>query len=169
MLNRRDFLKVLGIGVLGTAAPVILEPERKMWFVPSSAPVGSRVERLTAERTFAGLVPRDGETWSNVAGPPVAPSRARPREAGEPLWCQQIDGSGYAIDSLDEAPVGTTAYVEPLDLDIQQAMRAQWQRAYDAYKREREKDRQWRLAQLQPPLRDALLHGKWYVVDGARG
>jgi hypothetical protein len=109
-MNRRDFLKGLGLGALYAAAPAILAPpEKKMWFVPSSAPVGSRVERLSerlwcqqidgsgfvinslseapmsttayveplAERTFPGLVPRDGETWSNVAGPPVAISRAR--------------------------------------------------------------------------------------------
>lgn len=42
-MNRRDFLKLLGVGA---AAALIEEPVRKMWFVPSTAPVGSRVERV---------------------------------------------------------------------------------------------------------------------------
>lgn len=41
-MNRRDFLKALGIGT----AALAIEPARKMWFVPSTAPVGSRVERF---------------------------------------------------------------------------------------------------------------------------
>lgn len=45
-MNRRGFLKALGIGALAAAAPELIEPVRKLWFVPSSAPVGSRVERL---------------------------------------------------------------------------------------------------------------------------
>lgn len=46
MLNRRDFLKALGIGAAAVAAPVLVEPVRKLWFVGSTAPVGSRVERV---------------------------------------------------------------------------------------------------------------------------
>jgi hypothetical protein len=40
-LTRRSLLSALG---LGTAA-LIVEPVTKMWFVPSNAPVGSRIER----------------------------------------------------------------------------------------------------------------------------
>lgn len=39
--TRRGFLKFLGIGA---AAAIIEEPVRKLWFVGSNAPVGSRVE-----------------------------------------------------------------------------------------------------------------------------
>lgn len=45
-MNRREFLKAMGLGGLALVAPEIIEPERKLWFVPSNAPVGSRVERL---------------------------------------------------------------------------------------------------------------------------
>ena len=53
-MNRRDFLKLLGVGT----AALAVEPVRKMWFVPSNAPVGSRVER-----------------WTNADGSPVWPIR----------------------------------------------------------------------------------------------
>jgi hypothetical protein len=43
-MNRRDFLRLVGIG----AAAVAIEPARKLWFVGSNAPVGSRVERVNA-------------------------------------------------------------------------------------------------------------------------
>lgn len=42
-LTRRGILKALGIGA---AAAIIEEPIRKLWFVPSTAPVGSRIEYL---------------------------------------------------------------------------------------------------------------------------
>lgn len=41
-MNRRDFLRLFGLSAAGLA----IEPVRKLWFVPSNAPVGSRVERL---------------------------------------------------------------------------------------------------------------------------
>lgn len=44
MLTRRSFLTALGIGA---AALAIEEPVRKLWFVGSNAPVGSRIERAT--------------------------------------------------------------------------------------------------------------------------
>ena len=44
-LTRRGILKALGIGTLALAAEPILEPARKLWFVSSNAPVGSRIER----------------------------------------------------------------------------------------------------------------------------
>lgn len=45
-MNRRDFLRALGLGAVAVAAEPLVEPVRRMWFVPSTAPVGSRVERL---------------------------------------------------------------------------------------------------------------------------
>lgn len=41
-VTRRGILKALGIGA---AAALIEEPVRKLWFVGSNAPVGSRIER----------------------------------------------------------------------------------------------------------------------------
>lgn len=46
MLTRRRFLSFLGAGIATAATPAIVEPVRKLFFVPSNAPVGSRVERL---------------------------------------------------------------------------------------------------------------------------
>lgn len=45
-LTRRGILKALGIGAAALALEPILEPQKKLWFVPSSAPVGSRIETL---------------------------------------------------------------------------------------------------------------------------
>lgn len=45
MLSRRGFLGLLGLGAAGVAADQLIEPVRKLWFVPSNAPVGSRIER----------------------------------------------------------------------------------------------------------------------------
>jgi len=53
MLTRRGFLQALGIGAAAAALPALpetdpelLEPRRKLWAVPSNAPVGSRIERV---------------------------------------------------------------------------------------------------------------------------
>jgi hypothetical protein len=44
-LTRRSILKALGIGTAALALEPILEPvAKKIWFVPSTAPVGSRIE-----------------------------------------------------------------------------------------------------------------------------
>jgi hypothetical protein len=81
MLTRRTFLAALGIGA---AAVAIEEPVRRMWFVPSSAPVGSRVERLTRD-------PLDGP-WPRVY--------AGRWEAGHG-W--QMDGVQAAVKSRYDA------------------------------------------------------------------
>jgi len=50
-LTRRSILKALGIGTAALALEPILEPvAKKMWFVPGTAPVGSRIERIEAAR-----------------------------------------------------------------------------------------------------------------------
>jgi hypothetical protein len=52
-VTRRGILKALGLGAATLALEPILEPvAKKMWFVPSTAPVGSRVERLEAARNL---------------------------------------------------------------------------------------------------------------------
>jgi len=51
-LTRRGILKALGIGTLALAAEPILEPARKLWFVSSNAPVGSRIEQPVWEPPF---------------------------------------------------------------------------------------------------------------------
>lgn len=45
-ITRRRFLSFLGAGIATAATPAIVEPVRKLFFVPSNAPVGSRVERF---------------------------------------------------------------------------------------------------------------------------
>ena len=42
---RRDFLRIFGAAIATAAVPAIVEPARKLWFVPSNTPVGSRVEQ----------------------------------------------------------------------------------------------------------------------------
>jgi len=51
-LTRRGILKALGIGAAALAAEPILEPARKLWFVGSNAPVGSRIERVDPEVSY---------------------------------------------------------------------------------------------------------------------
>jgi hypothetical protein len=50
MLTRRRFLTALGLGAAAAAVPAVLAPERKLWFVPSNAPVGGRVELVVTGR-----------------------------------------------------------------------------------------------------------------------
>lgn len=57
MLTRRRFLSFLGAGIATAATPAIVEPVRKLFFVPSNAPVGSRIESTT--------VFGNGHTWAN--------------------------------------------------------------------------------------------------------
>lgn len=45
-LDRRGFLQLLGVGAAAVAVEPIIEPVRKLWFVGSNAPVGSRIERV---------------------------------------------------------------------------------------------------------------------------
>lgn len=45
MLTRRHVLGLLGAGAASAALPAALAPERRIWQVPSNAPVGSRLER----------------------------------------------------------------------------------------------------------------------------
>lgn len=47
-MNRRDLLRLLGLGAAAVAAPAILVPERRIWQVSRTAPVGSRIERAYA-------------------------------------------------------------------------------------------------------------------------
>jgi hypothetical protein len=54
-ITRRGILKALGIGAAVVAAePMLstLEPVRKLWFVGSNAPVGSRIERVDPEVSY---------------------------------------------------------------------------------------------------------------------
>src|SRR5690349_3524999 len=63
-MNRRDFLKALGVGA---AAVVIEEPVRKLWFVGSNAPVGSRIERVDYNFPVMARSP-----WGHTyGGPPL--------------------------------------------------------------------------------------------------
>lgn len=45
MMNRRDFIRSLASGLFLAAAPEVLVPERKMWFVARNAPVLTRAVR----------------------------------------------------------------------------------------------------------------------------
>lgn len=59
MLTRRRFLRDLGTGLLvAAAAPVLVEPERKQWFVSRNAPVPSRARVFDASQVtvrFGGM------------------------------------------------------------------------------------------------------------------
>ena len=70
-MNRRDFLKALGIGT----AALAIEPARKMWFVPSTAPVGSRVERLEGPGVWSPV--GDGFDYSGWDEVPVVHGGSR--------------------------------------------------------------------------------------------
>lgn len=61
--TRRGFLQALGIGAAAVAAETLVEPARKLWFVGSTAPVGSRIERvdfLVNPKMSHGIVECDG-------------------------------------------------------------------------------------------------------------
>jgi hypothetical protein len=73
-MNRRDFLRMLGMGAAAAAVPGaaanpwgrpedcdsrVIRAERRIWQVPSNAPVGSRICRVgSRDITFE---PREGE------------------------------------------------------------------------------------------------------------
>jgi len=57
MLTRRGVLGLLGLGSAGVAAEQLIEPVRKLWFVASNAPVGSRVERASLRDIIAANGP----------------------------------------------------------------------------------------------------------------
>jgi hypothetical protein len=68
LATRRSILKAFGIGAAGL---ILEEPIRKMWFVPSNAPVGSRIEQPACRGPVFTSFDKAFETAARYEGEPV--------------------------------------------------------------------------------------------------
>lgn len=99
-MNRRDFIRLIGVSAAAAAVPAVLVPERRIWQVPANAPVGRRIERVHVGGgylvTFADgdsmVVPYD--KLAGVRTPSGAPVVAYEVYEGTPLGRQLRDAVG---------------------------------------------------------------------------
>lgn len=90
-MNRRGFLKLLGIGAAAAVAPAIILPERKIWQVSRNAPVPSR---------FYGVRDILAESGGSLFG--VDPGYS----AKNFVWARWDDESKMlVVDEIDKADV----------------------------------------------------------------
>jgi hypothetical protein len=135
MLSRRGFLGLLGLGAAGIAAGELIEPVRKLWFVGSTAPVGSRIERYefpampswtpedTRHYVQTNWTPHDALAWNGGY-----------RASDFDSYLKHADAHRLALSALmvEEAPeVGQRRQESDLD----------WQRWSEDYKRHLEEHR----------------------------
>lgn len=120
-MNRRDFLRLMG---LGAAAPLLVEPVRRMWFVPSSAPVGSRVERLEGVNGVSGgwyrpplprVVPYDGGIWDAETTAKLRAFRAALDQ--EEAWVSPPESGDIYSKYCGTLPGIQTQVGDPIGLD----------------------------------------------------
>lgn len=102
-ITRRSFIKNLATGLLVAAAPELLLPQRKQWFVPRYAPVGSRVDDGMFVSPAWSLV-------SRKAPQPISPEVLRAANAWFRAMVQDgCDGAalpaGCIIENVGESPL----------------------------------------------------------------
>lgn len=189
MLNRRDFLRAMGVGALTAAAPALIEPERKLWFVGSNAPVGSRVERLdrVTAREWALKIDISEEQWERLrlglerdkrerfarwalrqqqeAYAEAASDAEARRVFGE--WIPETDWTNEQVSGCDfgrrDRSVRYEAIDEVADFKYEQYT-AIAKRLEESERLRRRMEEQLRT--FQGPIRNALLKGQWYVPEG---
>lgn len=112
-LSRRGFLKAMGVG----AAAVVIAPAPKLFFVPSNAPVGSRIEVIPADvqpTSYANFAfdPDDVEEgfWPLKAGRPTSVDwskrgevRIIPHKHVRPGQAYMLAGDVFYVNESDAA------------------------------------------------------------------
>lgn len=81
-MNRRDFLRMLGLGAAAVAAPAIVVPERRIWQVAANAPVGRRVASVRGLEQHAGYLVTYADQAQEVVPYDRASTMPRVRELG---------------------------------------------------------------------------------------
>src|SRR5262245_48492973 len=97
-MNRRDFLKLISLTTAAVAAaPLIEEPRRKLCFVPSSAPVGSRVEPPEFRVAYDDGWSADASDWKLEF---VRHEVPRPGEFPRITFAAEYDGEAlFSVDA----------------------------------------------------------------------
>lgn len=107
-MNRRDFLRMLSKAAAVGAAGLVLPPERKIWQVPSNAPVG---ERIVAARSMPDEFPDEFFEWMNKhthttnSGPTSPPEIVIKHADGEPQRWVYAPYIPLQITPIDMRPV----------------------------------------------------------------
>jgi hypothetical protein len=84
-MQRRDFLRMLGVGAAAASVPVVLVPERRIWQVPRNAPVATRVRSVRDMEQHAGFLVTDADYTQRIVDFAAA---KREREGVDRLDCE---------------------------------------------------------------------------------